>query len=109
MTTDVRDVGARSRYEVTVDGEPAGYAEYRDVQGARVFTHTVVHDAFEGKGVGGALARGALDDVRAAGGHVVPQCPFIAGYIDRHPEYGDLVDRDLDARLRDGGTGSATG
>jgi predicted GNAT family acetyltransferase len=102
MTTEVRDVATRNRYEVTVDGEPAGYAEYRDRDSVRVFTHTVIHDAFEGKGIGGALARGALDDVRASGRRLVPQCPFIARYIERHDEYADLVDPDLDARLRGG-------
>jgi predicted GNAT family acetyltransferase len=91
MTTDVRDAPDRNRYEVTVDGELAGFAEYRDLDGARVFTHTEVFDAFEGKGVGSVLARGALDAVRAAGTPVVARCPFIAGYIERHAEYADLV------------------
>jgi predicted GNAT family acetyltransferase len=45
--------------------------------------------------VGSALARGALDDVRAAGGRIAPLCPFIAGYIRRHGEYADLIDRPL--------------
>lgn len=67
MATDVRDVPERDRYEVTVDGDLAGFAEYRLVDGARVFTHTEVFDAFEGQGVGSALARGALGHVRASG------------------------------------------
>jgi hypothetical protein len=67
-----------------------------------VFTHTVVLPAFEGRGVGSALARGALDDVRASGRTLVAQCPFIRGYIERQPEYADLVDADLDARLTRG-------
>jgi predicted GNAT family acetyltransferase len=91
MTTDVRDAPDRSRYEVTVDGELAGFAEYKDIDGARVFTHTEVFDAFEGKGVGSVLARGALDTVRAAGTEVVAKCPFIARYIERHAEYQDLL------------------
>lgn len=91
MTIDVRDAPDRSRYEVTVDGELAGFAEYRDVDGARVFTHTEVFDAFEGQGVGSALASGALDAVRAAGTPVVAKCPFIAKYIERHDEYQDLL------------------
>ena len=91
MTTDVRDAPDRNRYEVTVDGELAGFAEYRDQDGARVFTHTEVFDAFEGKGVGTVLARGALAAVRAAGTPVVAKCPFIAGYIERHDEYQDLL------------------
>ena len=64
-----------------------------------MFTHTEVFDAYEGKGVGSALARGALDDVRARGGRLVALCPFIAAYLERHPEYADLVDHDLTARL----------
>lgn len=99
MTTEVQDVPARSRYEVTVDGELAGFAQYRMFQGARVFTHTEVSDAYEGRGVGSALAQGALDDVRARGLKLVPQCPFIAEYIRRHDEYADLIDADLTERL----------
>lgn len=100
MAPAVRDVPERTRYEVSVDGELAGFAEYRDRDGARVFTHTEVFDAFEGQGVGTALASGALDDVRASGGRLVALCPFVAAYIERHDEYADLIDRDLDARLR---------
>ena len=44
-----------------------------------------------GHGLGGTLVRGALDDVRARGGSVVPLCPFVRGWIDRHPEYQDLL------------------
>ena len=91
MTTDVRDAPDRSRYEVTVDGELAGFAAYNDADGARVFTHTEIFDAFEGKGIGSVLARGALDAVRSAGTEVVARCPFIARYIERHDEYQDLL------------------
>ena len=100
MATDVRDAPDRSRYEVGVDGELAGFAEYRDLDGARVFTHTEVFDAFEGPGVGSALAQGALDNVCRSGRRLVALCPFIAAYIERHDEYADLVDRSLDNRLR---------
>lgn len=102
MSTDVADVPTSTRYEVTVDGELAGFAEYREVDGARVFTHTEVFDAFEGKGVGSALAAGALDHVRATGRRLVARCPFIAAYLRRHDEYGDLVDAELTARLAPG-------
>jgi hypothetical protein len=100
MATDVQDATDRSRYEVTVDGELAGFAEYSDLDGARVFTHTEVFDAFEGHGVGSALARGALDDVRRSGRRLVALCPFVAAYIEHHEEDADLVDRALDGRLR---------
>jgi uncharacterized protein len=91
MTTEVTDAPARHRYEATVDGTLAGFAQYREVDGARVFTHTEVFDAYEGKGVGGALARGALDDVRARGGAVEPLCWYVAQFIDENPEYQPLL------------------
>ena len=80
------------RYEAHVDGELAGFAEFERDGDRIVFTHTEVDDAFEGHGVGSALARGALDDVRARGGlRVVPRCPFIKAWIEKHPDYDDLV------------------
>ena len=87
----VTDNPAASRFEITVDGDVAGYAEYRQEGAALAFTHTVVEKAYEGQGVGSALARGALDAVRARGGTVVPYCPFIRGWIEKHPDYADLV------------------
>ncbi|WP_244927899.1 GNAT family N-acetyltransferase [Nocardioides sp. W7] len=81
-----------SRYEAHLDGELAGFAEYVLDDDAIVFTHTEVDDRFEGQGVGSALARFALDDVRRDGTRaVVPRCPFIRRWIDKHPEYADLV------------------
>ena len=85
----VADAPERSRYEARVDGALAGWAEYRDRGEERTFTHTEV--TLEGRGVGGALARAALDDVRARGLRAVPMCPFIAAWIRRHPDYADLV------------------
>lgn len=90
--TDVADAPENSRYEARVGGELAGFAAYVLREGRIVFTHTEVDDAFAGHGVGSALARGALDDVRRAGERrVVPLCPFIKGWIDKHPDYADLV------------------
>jgi predicted GNAT family acetyltransferase len=80
-----------SRFEARLDGALAGYSVYRDQPGRRVFVHTVVDPAFEGHGVGSALASGALDATRAAGLTVVPQCPFIRSFIEHHPAYQDLV------------------
>ena len=82
----------RHRYEAVIDGTVAGIAVYRLEDDHIVFTHTEVDEAFEGKGVGGALARAALDDVRSKGEyHVVAQCPFISAWIDKHPAYQDLL------------------
>ena len=80
-----------SDYEITVDDEHAGQAVFVEKAGAVVFTHTKIEEAFGGKGLGGELARAALDDVRSRGLGVVPECSFIKAWIDKHPEYGDLV------------------
>ena len=81
---DVEDRPGESRYVAYVDGEPAGFSEYEidSDRGRIVFRHTVVDDAFEGRGVGGALVRGALDDVRRRRLRVVPQCPFVKAWLD---------------------------
>ena len=80
------------RYEARLGGELAGFAAYRLEDGRITFTHTEVDGAFEGKGIGSALARGALDDVRATGGlTVLPLCPFIKGWIGKHEDYQDLL------------------
>ena len=91
MATEVRDNPAEHRYEIHVDGTLAGFSAYRRRPGAVVFTHTEIDPSYEGKGLGSVLARRALDDVRARGLGVMPLCPFINGYIQRHPEYADLV------------------
>jgi predicted GNAT family acetyltransferase len=86
----VTDNPSASRFEARVDGLLA-VAEYRR-QGNRIaFTHTEVPDAIEGRGVGSALARAALDRARAEGWEVVPLCPFIADFIKRNPEYSELT------------------
>ena len=99
----VEDEPAAQRFVVRVDGAEAGATYYRRVGDRVVFTHTEVDDAYGGRGIGSALARGALDAVRAHGERVVPLCPFIAAYIDRHPDVADLIDEALTAQLRAGG------
>jgi predicted GNAT family acetyltransferase len=86
----VRNNTASHRYELEVDGSLAK-AWYRENGNVITFTHTDVPEALSGRGVGSALAKGALDAVRAAGKKVVAACPFIATYIKRHREYGDLL------------------
>jgi predicted GNAT family acetyltransferase len=99
MTTAVMDVPERSRFEVTVDGALAGFAEYRLGQGHVIFTHTEIDAAFGGKGLGRILAEGALDQVVATGQQIVPLCPYINGTIARNPQYEPSVDRALWAKL----------
>ena len=91
MSIEVHDRPDLGRYEVTVDGALAGFAEYRRENDVVTFTHTEVDDAFEGQGVGSALVRGALDDVRAAGSPVRATCPFVRRWIEKHPDYQDLL------------------
>jgi predicted GNAT family acetyltransferase len=82
------------RYEAYVGDVLAGFSQYtlEDGNGTVVFTHTEVDPRFEGEGIGSTLVRDALDDIRRRGLAVVPQCPFVAAYIEKHPdEYGDLV------------------
>ena len=88
---EVRDRPETDRYEATVDGVVAGVAHYRRGPGTITFTHTVVDPAVQGAGLGSRLARVALDDARAAGLRVRPHCPFIRAWIERHPDYQDLV------------------
>ena len=87
----VSDRPDRNRYEALVGDELAGFVTYSAKPGRLVLIHTEVDPDFEGHGVGSLLAAGVLDDIRARGLQVVPLCPFIADYIGRHPEYGDLV------------------
>jgi predicted GNAT family acetyltransferase len=91
MSPRVSDNPDRSRYEAFVDDRLAGFAEYKLRKDVIIFTHTEVDDAFEGQGVGSTLARGVLDAARDAGLRVRPHCPFIRGWIEKHPDYQDLV------------------
>ena len=87
---DVRNNERKSRFEVEVEGQ-TGVAAYRERDGVIEFTHTEVPDALQGQGVAKALAREGLEHARREGLEVVPTCTFIRGYIEKHPEYQDLV------------------
>jgi predicted GNAT family acetyltransferase len=83
---------AERRWEARLGGELAGYAEYGESPSRVVFTHTVVEPEFEGRGIGSALARSALDAAVAAGKRIVPYCPFIGAYLRRHHEFDAHID-----------------
>jgi len=82
----------RRRFEIFVDDTRVGHTSYRDEPERRVFTHTEIDPALEGRGLGGRLAAFALDETAAEGLRVVPVCSFIAAYIERHPRYQELVE-----------------
>lgn len=88
---EVVDNEAESRFEITVGGQLAGISEYKLESGVITFLHTEVDDAFEGLGVGSRMVQSALDTARERGLGVRPRCPFVAGWIDAHPDYADLV------------------
>ena len=90
--TQVTNNAERHRFEIHAeDGRLAGFAEYVGRDGVREFVHTVVRDEFEGQGIGGKLARAALDETRGEGLKVIATCPFIKGWIGKHPDYEDLL------------------
>lgn len=91
MNVLVEDNPARRRFEILVDDSLAGFATYEQLPDAVVLKHVEVAEGFRDKGVGSALARGTLDQLRERGERVVVRCPFITTYIDRHPEYADLL------------------
>ncbi|MGO4124434.1 GNAT family N-acetyltransferase [Inquilinus sp. YAF38] len=90
---EVANNPALNRYEMLVEGVTA-FVEYRREGDVIALTHTEVPQALSGRGVGTALARGTLDLIRAAGLTIRPLCPFIAAFIERHPDYSDLVAAD---------------
>jgi predicted GNAT family acetyltransferase len=81
-----------NRFEAEVDGETA-YAEYRIADdGVMVFTHTIVPEAIEGRGVAGQIVKTALDHARENDIRVYAECAYVDSYLERHPEYSDIVD-----------------
>jgi predicted GNAT family acetyltransferase len=89
----VVDNPAKNRYEARIGDELAGFVVYRFRPGVMVLVHTEVDPAFGGHGVGGRLAAAALEDIRNRGLTVDPVCPFITSYLERHPQFADLVAR----------------
>jgi predicted GNAT family acetyltransferase len=89
MEPTVSNAPQDSRYEIRDGDRLLGIAAYHRTGSQVVFTHTEVES--EGSGLGSTLVRAALDDVRGQGLTAVPQCSFVRGWIERHPEYRDLV------------------
>jgi predicted GNAT family acetyltransferase len=88
--TDIVNNKPHHRYELAVDGHIAA-TYYKIDAGVITFIHTEVPPELGGKGIGSKLIQGALDQVRAEGLKVIAQCPFVKAYIDKHPDYADLL------------------
>jgi uncharacterized protein len=100
-TIAVRNDPDGERYVAEIGAETAGYTVYHLRHGIYFFAHTEIEDRFTGQGIGKTLVRSALDDVRAHDGTIVPICPYVAGFINRNPEYEDLVDHEIFDRIAD--------
>ena len=88
---EVVDNADKNRFEIHVDGTTAGFAQYKLSPEKISFIHTEIDEAFSGQGLAGKLVRAALDDVAGRGLAVLPFCPFVRGWIAKHPDYLELV------------------
>jgi hypothetical protein len=90
-TITVEQATDPDRFEILVDGAPAGFSQFADSGTDRIFFHTSMDPAFGGRGLGGKVVSAALDSTREAGLNVVALCPFVKGYVEKHPSYADLT------------------
>src|SRR3954454_9259828 len=95
----VVDVPGRSRFEIRVGDETAGFTEYRREPGRIAFLHTWIEPRFEGQGLGSELVRTVLADARGEGLAVLPSCPFVRSYVAAHLEDLDLVPEGMRAKF----------
>jgi uncharacterized protein len=88
--SEVINNGKKHRFELAVDGHIA-VTHYNIADGVLTFMHTEVPPELGGKGIGSKLISGALDQVRTEGLKVIPQCPFVKAFIEKHSDYQDLL------------------
>lgn len=90
-TVTIADDPAADRYVIDAEGTRIGLLSYRLDGDQIALLHAEIQPAMERRGLGSKLVAFALDDARARGLAVMPYCPFVRAYIERHPEYRDLV------------------
>jgi predicted GNAT family acetyltransferase len=95
----IKDDPEQHRYEIRVPDQLAGFVQYRRRPGLIALIHTEIDPRFEGQGLASTLIAGALDAARSEGVSVLPFCPFVNGYIERHPEYAALVPEEFRAEF----------
>lgn len=100
MTVAVIHRAELCRYEVQVSGRPAGYAEYVDVCGTRIFVGARVDPEFEGHGLGSAMMHAVLEMERTAGNRIQARCTLMRRFIDRYPEYRRLLAQRVSSKPR---------
>jgi uncharacterized protein len=88
---EMADAPDRDRYELSIDGEVGGFAAYRARPGLVAFIHTEVDERLQGQGLADRLIRFALEDARTRDLAVLPFCPFVKAFIERHREFQALV------------------
>ncbi|MBA0045921.1 GNAT family N-acetyltransferase [Mycobacterium sp. NPDC050853] len=95
-TTTVADAPDSHRFEITADGELAGFTEYLDTSldstQVRIFYHTEIDEKFGGRGLAGTLVQSALTRTRDAGRRIIPVCPYVKKFVGKHHEFDDIVD-----------------
>jgi predicted GNAT family acetyltransferase len=94
MDSTVVDNPRAHRFELLVDGDVAGYVTYQRSDSTLSLMHTEIDIKYEGHGLGSVLVRSVLDTARTSGVAVLPYCPFVRGYLKRHPEEADVVPAD---------------
>jgi uncharacterized protein len=94
MTTEsFADNPSSSQYEIRLDGQVAALAEYRLQDDRMTLVHTEVLPGHEGKGLASRLARQVMEDARSRGLGLKLECSFMQNYVNKHPEYSDLLKR----------------
>lgn len=80
------------RYEIRVGNETAGFTEFVDSGEQRIFFHTEIDERFSGRGLASTLIRAALEDTTSHGKRIVPICPFVAGFLEKHDDFAGYID-----------------
>jgi len=93
MTTQVTKQANPDRFEISVSGEVAGFAQFVDSDGQRIFFHTEIGEEFGGQGLAGKVVQEALEATRAEGLRIVPVCPYVTKFVSKTDEFSDIVDK----------------